>query len=252
MKTSLIGRSTTTWFDFSSQPPAPVFEIEPPKDGVLYCVSKKVVPAERRDDPAVVVLEQGLVEDYAGRLKAHMNALEARLGISGIREKVKQEIQQEQMEELQYRAENPEEIKLRQAVLGVIMRAFDAVPVNSDKTRLDYEISREVEKVMETPFRMFGSYAQDHAFSLKMTAEGRKHVDGESTESFAVDTGIPGNNDLSNLVPRLIFDIYLARETGLELVTNSVTKHEMQNAKALLERIEDHDFAGYLTFAPRY
>jgi hypothetical protein len=247
MKTYLIGRSTATVFDFSARPPAPVFEQPLPTDGLLYFVSQNLRPAEMRLSGDSVVLPEDAVKEVAGTLKKKVKRLQSGLQLRHLRNAVVQELNQQHLEELEDRAQDPAAYALHDRIVNAITSRDKAPAGSRYETRFDAALRMEVENIMAAPIRQF---SRSNPYLDTLVQRGDKNLDGYSTEDFNVDTGLQYNDDLCTLVPRLMFDIYLARATNSELVTNSTTRRDFKDAEALLDRIEQGDLAGYLAFRP--
>jgi len=253
MKTHLIGRSTTTYFNFSTGKPIPVFEDPVPTNGVLMVISEQVVPENYSGIVQPIVLEPEYVQEAAAELKSDMDKLKKGLNVQAITDRIKQEHLELAQEDVRYEAENPRFREAHDRVMGAFTRGLvnagmKLVSSPSSKTKLDYAIESAVEEVLAQPFNLCGK--QDPYFDIMRERGGP--VDGYSTERFSIDNGLPFNGSLGTLVPRLVFDLVLARKLDAELVLNSTTRREMQNAQTLLSHIENHDFAGYMTFQPKY
>jgi hypothetical protein len=243
-KAYLIGRSTTTLFDFNFNPPAPVFE-HLPEEGLFYCVSSKLIPQGPDARSVVTVLDREIVERYAAEFKSHVQALQAPLCTEALAAGVRAEEQERLQRETMYRAENPDAAELTDFVVGAFRKAFNAAPTSSDRSNFEWQVQRKIQEILEGPINEF---PRGNPY-LNAVLQREGGLDGGNTDDFKVDTGLPS---YGYLVPRLLFDLFLARETGLELVTNSTTERDRANATALLARIESHDLPGYLAFKPTY
>lgn len=234
-----VGQSTTELFDFYKNPPEPLFEEPVPTDGLLYCISQRVVPQERNRDLAVIVLDRHLVLNYAAQLKEGMGFIRAHLCTSELRHGIEQHLQEERRAEAVERAENPENFAVIDRVFAMMERVFGAFSRGANASQ--YAVNEKIDDILSEPlYQFFKGTGYQQAIIRR---EKRKGLDAGATQEFNIDTGIPG----WTLMSRLVFDVYVARQIGAEVVTNSSTRRELENARRVLTAIESRDIVRYLT-----
>ena len=209
---------------------------------------KKVIPTGTKGNPDIVVLSAETLTYYASILKSHMDVLRLKLDTLAIATGVSEELAEQNKENLEYRTKNPEEHEFTQRMIRVFTKSFNTVPTHENKTQYEAEFERRISSILAAPITQTGD-----ASTYIQYASTHTNTDGlnPDPDTINIDTGIPHEYDLFKVVPRLIFDILIARELELELITNSATEKEMSNAKSLLDSIENEDLVTYLTFTPR-
>jgi len=231
----LVGLTTTGgMFVFGGQRPEPFYEAPLSGDRPLHFVSPQLVPSGFDRDHSIIPADA--FSAYVGRLRSHLEAMGGKISANHLRQAATEEVN----EEVEYDAMNPEEREAREAVIGIFCMMHNARPIDAS-CPVEKRMRRKLTDILDEPLK---GYDTGYDMGTPWLRIIYPKLDGgnvwpEGRHDLGVSSYLP--------MAQLILDAYIAREMGLELVTNSKTGKLLPKAQCLLGIIESEDLVRYFS-----